>query len=440
MNVFAAGWFFIYAINCLIEPSLVINFFVFTFWLVTVVYLFKKQVQLSFFNFMVIFAYTTTGLSCLVAELGSYYAETRTVSFLTGATSRNLSLSFFLLYGVYLGFSFIKNYLPTTYPRIQTLNSLVSRLMPVLAIVIIACLLYINFKYGSPNDYNVDRFYYWANIAPAWGDYLKFNLVQISFILGMVYAANHARWVLVVFILSLIAQVLVGEKFTGVFSAIVFFITPYFVIHSQKFKILSAKNIFISVVVIIVFSAIIYSSYAAIVGKGNAAESFVSRIILQSQMWWTVDNISDGMKPFSEIMYSFFGTAEEERYKGIFYLMSHITSPAVFEGYYNKGINFTMASPVNLIYFFGYALSILIAIPIGFFCGVMYGMFRIAVMNYDYWIILLFIKIHYTIVRILTMGEMYAFTDVKFMMLCLVAVLYSLFVCLMKRREKNYAL
>lgn len=288
------------------------------------------------------------------------------------------------------------------------------------------------------NDYNVDRFYYWANIAPAWGDYLKFNLVQISFIMGMIYATKPTRWILGIFIMGLIAQILVGEKFTGVFSAIVFFITPYFIIHSQKFKILSIKNIFISVIVISVFSSVIYSSYAAIVGEENAAKSFISRIILQSQMWWTVDNISNGMKSFSEIMYSFFGTAEEERYKGIFYLMSHITSPAVFEGYYDKKINFTMASPVNLIYFFGYGLSVLVAIPIGVFCGVMYGVFRIAVINCDYWIILLLVKIHYTIVRILTMGEMYAFMDAKFMSLCFVAILYSLFVCLMKRREKNY--
>lgn len=99
-----------------------------------------------------------------------------------------------------------------------------------------------------------------------------------------------------------------------------------------------------------------------------------------------------------------------------------------------------MASPVNFIYFFGYPLSLLVALPVGFICGVLYGMFRIAVMNYDYWIILLFIKIHYTIVRILTMGETYALTDPKFIILCFIALVYTLFVCLMKRREKVYAI
>jgi len=440
MNVLAIIWFIVYVFNSLAPPSLTLNVFSYILWLVTTVYLFKKQVQLSFFNFMVIFAYTTTGLSCMVAEYGSFFVETQTQSFLTGATSRNLSLSFFLLYGVYGGFSFIKSYLPTTYPKITLLNKIVGGFVPLLAVFLIAGLFYLNLRYGSPNDYNVDRFYYWTNIAPAWGDYLKFNLVQISFLLGMLYAARPFKWLPFIFILSLIAQYLVGEKFTGIFSAIVFFITPYFVIHSDKFKILSIRNIFICTIVICLFSIVIYSSYAAIVGQRNATESFVSRIILQSQMWWAVDNISSDSKSIAEIVYSFFGTASEDRYKGIFYLMSHITPPNIFEGYYDKGINFTMASPVNFIYFFGYNISLLIVIPVGFFCGIMYGIFRIAVINYDYWIILLFVKIHYTIVRILTMGESYAFTDPKFLLLCFIAFLYSLFVCLMKRREKIYAL
>ncbi len=157
-------------------------------------------------------------------------------------------------------------------------------------------------------------------------------------------------------------------------------------------------------------------------------------------MWWTVDSISDGMKPLSEIIKSFLGLSTEERDKGIFYLMSQITPLNIFEGYYEKKINFTMASPVNIIYFFGYGFSLFIAIPIGFLCGIMLGIFRIAVINSDYWIVLLFVKIQYTIVRIFTMGEMYAFSEPKFLILCLLALSYALFVCLMKRSEKKYAL
>lgn len=440
MNVLAIVWFLVYAINSLFPASLVFNIFSYLLWLVTVVYLFRMKVQFTFFNFMAIFAYTTTGLSCLIAEFGSYFVETQTISYLTGATSRNLSLCFFLLYSSYAGFSLVKRLLPTTYPQIISLNRLVYSFIPFLSSALIIGLFYISIRYGSPNDYNVDRFYYWANIAPSWGDYLKFNLVQLSFLLGMMYAARPYKWLLVMFVLGLIAQILVGEKFTGVFSAIVFFNTPYFIIHSSKFNVFSTKNIVITLVITFIFSIAIYNSYAAIVGQKNATESFLSRIILQSQMWWAVDNISGEIKDYSELIRSFFGTASEDRYRGIFYLMSQITPPNIFEGYYEKGINFTMASPVNFIYFFGYPLSLLVALPVGFICGVLYGMFRIAVMNYDYWIILLFIKIHYTIVRILTMGETYALTDPKFIILCFIALVYTLFVCLMKRREKVYAI
>lgn len=440
MNVLAIAWFLVYVINNVFSASLIINLFAYILWLITIIHLFRKEVQLSFFNFMAIFAYTTTGLSCLFAEFGSYFVETQTVSFLTGATSRNLSLCFFLLYGCYVGFRLIKRFIPTSYPQLASLNRVISVFVPLLAVLLIAGLFYINLKYGSPNDYNVDRFYYWTNIAPAWGDYLKFNLVQVSFLLGMMYAARPYKWLLGIFVLGLMAQVSVGEKFTGLFSAIIFFTSPYFIIHSDRFKIFSTRNVVISLLIVVLFAVVIYSSYAAIVGQKNATESFLSRIILQSQMWWAVDHISGDVKSYSEIVYSFFGVADEDRYKGIFYLMSHITPSNIFEGYYDKGINFTMASPVNFIYFFGYGLSLLVVLPVGFFCGIMYGMFRIAVLNYDYWIILLFIKIHYTIVRNFTMGEAYAFTDPKFLTLCFLALLYTLFVCLMKRRERIYAL
>ncbi|AGB77600.1 hypothetical protein D782_1592 [Enterobacteriaceae bacterium strain FGI 57] len=440
MNVIAIFWFVVYVLNFIAPSTQVLNLFSYFLWMATVVYFFKKEVQFSFLNFMVIFAYTTTGLSCLFAEFGSYYVETQTISFLTGATARNLSLGYFLLYGSFLGFSFIRKYLPETYPRITILNTVISKLTPLFAIALILGLFFISIKYGSPNDYNVDRFYYWTNIAPSWGDYLKFNLVQISFILGMLYSVNSNKIIMGLFALGLISQVLVGEKFTGIFTSIIFFITPYFIIHHNKFRFLSAKNIFLSVVVVSIFCLVIYSSYAALVGEKNASESFMSRIILQSQMWWTVDSISDGMKPLSEIIKSFLGLSTEERDKGIFYLMSQITPLNIFEGYYEKKINFTMASPVNIIYFFGYGFSLFIAIPIGFLCGIMLGIFRIAVINSDYWIVLLFVKIQYTIVRIFTMGEMYAFSEPKFLILCLLALSYALFVCLMKRSEKKYAL
>ncbi|STQ10745.1 Uncharacterised protein [Enterobacter cloacae] len=83
----------------------------------------------------------------------------------------------------------------------------------------------------------------------------------------MMYAARPYKWLLVMFVLGLIAQILVGEKFTGVFSAIVFFITPYFIIHSSKFNVFSTKNIVITLVITFIFSIAIYNSYAAIVGQ-----------------------------------------------------------------------------------------------------------------------------------------------------------------------------
>lgn len=439
MAILAFVWFLIYIINIIFEPMMVLNVISLLLWFVTVLYLFKTQTQFSFFNFMVLFGYTTTGLSCIIAEFGSYYVETQWVSYLSGATSKNLSLCFFLIYGALLGFKCIKNFIPEKYPTVDVLNVVVVRLIPVISVFVILSLLYIYSRFGSPNDYNVDRFYYWSHIAPSWGDYLKFNLVQLSFILGMIYSMRRNIIILSIFLIGLVAQVLVGEKFTGIFSSLVFFFTPYFIVHYYKFKIFSIKNIILTASVVLVFGFIIYTSYAAIVGQRNAADSFISRIILQSQMWWAVDHVSDGIKSSSEIFQSFFGMSDDEGQKGIFYLMSQITPASIFNGYYEKKINFTMASPVNFIYFFGYALSFIVVIPIGFVCGILYGFFRSAVLNYDFWIVLVFIKIHYTIVRIFTMGEMHAFTDVKFLMLCAISFLYAMFICFIKQREKRYA-
>lgn len=438
MHILFFMWTIIYSFNVVSEPSYVLNVISYFLWILTIVVLFKKDVQLSVLIFFVSFSYVTTGLSCIFAETGSFYRESGWDSYLTGAVSKNLSLCFFLYYFIYITYQYTKNIFPKEYPVIPVLNKCIKFFCVFFSCVIILSLFMIFIKYGSPNDYNVDRFYYWENIAPAWGDYLKFNFVQMCFILGLIYSKSNNKLILAILTAGIIAQVCVGEKFTGIFSSLIFFFTPYFVVENKRIKILSVKSLFCLSIILGVFLLIIISSYSSIVGGSEAYESLLSRVILQSQMWWAVDHVStNNIHSMKELISSFFGMAREDDKIGIFYLMTKITTPYVFNWYYEQKINFTMASPVNFIYFFGYTLSPLFIAPLGVYCGLMYSIMRRAILRCDYFILLVFIKILYSIVRILTMGEMQAFTDVKFIFLNFIVIIYMSFMCLSLRNRKH---
>jgi len=275
----------------------------------------------------------------------------------------------------------------------------------------------VHLKYGHPNDYGVDRYYYWANIAPKWAEYVKFLLSQFTVFIGLAYGLSRKKRYILLFVISLLAQFSVGDKFSGMLYATMTFIIPVVILLRINIGklIFSTRFIFMSVIFLAAMMSASYLSYVAISGAGSGIDRLVDRVVLQGQMWWALDNSSDlNSKGMGEILKNFIGIGNGDEFStGIFYLMSIISPPSIFQWFADKGITMTMGSPVNLIYFFGYPLSVLPAMILGIIVGFGYHIFYRAIVISDVILIFFGVKIMDSIFRAVTMGEIFYLFSLK---------------------------
>ncbi len=179
--------------------------------------------------------------------------------------------------------------------------------------------------------------------------------------------------------------------------------------------IFSTRFLFISVIFVTAMMSASYLSYVAISGAGNGIDRVVDRIVLQGQMWWALDNSSNmSSKGLGEIMSNFIGIGNSDEFStGIFYLMSIISPPSIFQWFADKGITMTMGSPVNLIYFFGFPLSVVPAAILGIIVGAGYHIFYRAILISDVILVFFGVKIMDSIFRAVTMGEIFYLFSLK---------------------------
>ncbi|UHM89925.1 DUF6418 domain-containing protein [Rahnella victoriana] len=232
-------------------------------------------------------------------------------------------------------------------------------------------------------------------------------------------------------------QSLVGEKFSGLFISTLYFIIPILLFSRKSvfhFLFRFKKTIIFSSFIVFL---LILSSYASIrsAGTSDALDALSTRILLQGQMWWAVDSVSDlgNLKNLAIIIHHYFGFGTEYEGQGMYYLMQQISPPEVFERYKNAGITFTMASPVNNIYFFGYYLSVIPVSIIGIFCGLSFWMLYRSFVVKDYILLFVAMKFYFMMFRVATMGD----TGYLYSYKTVVYLLVIIFYCLMSGFKKR---
>lgn len=411
-------WIVIFLITIIIpNGSQVLNGATILLWCVTALYIFRKQSSFGIISLSMIISYTATSIICAYAETGVFFSEAGIISYPTGATYRNLSLCAVILIFSYLSFSAFKR---TKYLTASLSSSLNKHILTLVSLLSISCsfiLIGINLKYGHPNDYNADRFFYWANVAPKWGEYINFLSTQLAIFLGLAYAIRNKKMYIAIFLLSLTSQYLVGEKFTGIYASSIMFIIPVFVMRNIDLSkiALKPKTIIIASALFAVLVLIMLMSYNSI-SRGTGGDSLlVNRVVLQSQMWWTVDNISHNGNALGNISTNLLGFGVDKHNTGIFYLMKQVARPDVYEWFVEKGINWTMAGPVNLIYFFGYGMAILPAAILGAIFGFSSFILYRAIMLKDVILVFLSIKLFNAVWQSMMMGNLYFLFTYKIM-------------------------
>lgn len=429
MSKIAFCWFLVYLIALLFpNGSLLLNVLSLALWLFTSLYIIYNYKLYSYYSFIFIWAFTFAGICCFVIEFGTYLPETQVMTHFTGATTRNLALCFFFVYSSLYVFQSLEktNLMDARLPR--SLNVFIKYIFVVSFLASAFSLIYIYIKFGSPSDYNVDRFYYWENIAPGWGEYVRFILSQLSIFMGMFYIIDKKNKYIYIFIFGLLSQVLVGEKFSGLFISLLLFCIPVFVATGANLAALAYRYKKILIIIAFAFPILILTSYTAISGSSSAVTAMSIRLLLQGQMWWGVDSISSiyETRSLDIIVSKYLGYGSEYVNQGMYFLMEKISPSSVFEQYSEAGVTFTMAAPVNNIYFFGFALSILPTVFIGMLSGVAFWFLYRTIVIQDYLLLLISMKFYFLTIRVATMGDVGYLFSLKTVAYLFIIVLYIL--------------
>jgi hypothetical protein len=398
-------------------------------WVLTCVTQMKRDSDFGVMSLLFYFSFTMTAIISAYADTGVWLSEVKYYSYETGSTARIISLVAVVFISAFYSFSMLSRVRFIAASMSNLVSSTLMSVVHLIAVAMILVLLYTRMRYGSPNEFGVDRFYYWNNIAPSWAEYCKFTLEQMSLLIGLLYAVKKNRYYLLLFMASIVSQFLVGEKFTGLYISILLFIIPGFIYRRYRIWtiIKSARFIAISFCAIGTLIVTALLSYVAMAGSESAMSLFIGRVVLQSQMWWALDNASSGsMVSFHEIWQSLLGFGANDEQTGIRYLMGIIAPYYVYQWFLERGITFTMGSPVNLIYFFGYPLAALPAAALGVVLGFSFKMLRDSIVVKDVILTFLAVKFFYTMIRVVTMGDVFQLTTPKVMVYVVAFIGYSI--------------
>ena len=249
------------------------------------------------------------------------------------------------------------------------------------AYIIIILTLFISiYVFGSPLLQKIDRFVYWTNHPYPIIMSVKTKLTILSFMSGLLIANRYTRMRCIHYaamLLVVILNVLLGEKFSGIYSSIVLYLMPIAVTNSNHFydKLVSLKNISITIVIMLMLSSLIFYQYSKIYGGAGAVLEIVgSRVFgLQGHVWWGVDDNVNRTKGNYNINYDIlFGKSKLDENAGMYSLMYAVSPRVIVDNYIEKNARFTMANPAIGLYALGpYGLivyQIVTGALFGYFC------------------------------------------------------------------------
>lgn len=428
------GAFFIWALAILGLTSWFNNILFVIIWFLILVYSVKSNKRAVVLNIFMIYSMAMGVVCCLFVESGAYLSEIRVYGSVTGAVIRvGFTALVFILSTVWLTTLLDRYFQPVKVMDLKV-NSVANFVIQTVMLFFVIGLFYLYDTYGTPNSNGVDRFYYWGNIAPEWGRYLQFLMLQISFLLGVKYASDKKIKYLMLLVISILMQIVGGEKFTGPALSIMFFVIPllYYIRGDLISLLFRLRVLLLFSIVLFVLMLSSYLSYVKIYGDASVGLRYlVERIALQAQVWWAVDKIALSVNyelSLEWLLHNAFGydSGSGNDVFGMYYLMQQIAPSDVFNRFVNNGVRFTMGAPVNYNYFFGNVLGPIVAALFGVLAAFGAWLIRNAIVTKDLLFGFVVIKYYYFIIQICVMSDWYYFINAKFWVFTLFIVFYSL--------------
>lgn len=409
--------------------SYFLNIISILFFLCYVLFLLKNDSDFSVIILFFVWSFAITSIICCVAEFGGYFTEVQENSYLTGATARNIVLTFFTIFFSRMSFSFFIRALPSI--QIKTgLYQLPNKIIEIIYLTIIVILFFIWLKYGHPNDYGMDRFNYWSGVAPSWGKWIQNISVLFMIYLGSMYAYTKRNYYLIIVVIGNIVYYLVGEKFTIFMQSFFFFIIPVLLLNSDRLIkiVFNKKSLLLILILLIILSITIYSSYFYISAGDSelATTRFLSRILLQAQMWWRIDLLAQNKDiiELDTIITGFIGIGADATETGMYFFMKQVVSTGLYNMMVEQGITFTMLYPANLIYFFSFPMAILVTAIIGFYVGFLFSVIYKLVCSKSSFMLLIAAVLYQNVSSIILMGQTFHLFSIRNIIAIMIIVFY----------------
>ncbi|AWL30329.1 hypothetical protein DJ533_18090 [Acinetobacter defluvii] len=340
-------------------------------FLSTLFFVYKTIPELVYISGYMLMAITTTLIISIFLEYGIFLIEIGQQSYAINLPSKALIQVLMFFLGMTFSYIFFKKSTLRVLDLSNISNYLINKALIAIILIFISILLLIAVRYGVPFQYGIHRNDYWAFYAPSWGGVLVYLLIQLNFVLGLLYSQEKNKVYIFLYLAVIACIILMGERMTGLVYSVFFFFLP-FLVNKLKFKVKISfhKKILISFLVVSLLSFTLYKNFSNVDVNSDPKESILMRASLQPQMWWGLDLLSNNSpKDLDLVVKKYLGIGESDRESGTYYLMDQVSSKSLVDARFETQSKFTMSGFFNHVYYFGYWLGALLNFLWGAFFG-----------------------------------------------------------------------
>lgn len=402
------------------------------------VFFFLKAYKKNKISFFLLIQFFIGALWCVASlyyiELGNYISEQKRYGENIGALVRYTVYTSLFLFFAYITLNIVvKHKLSSSFSMIRH-----ERFFDIATksffVFIVGMSLLIMSIYGVPLLKGMARFQFYKMIEPF--DKIIFLMPICAFFLGIKKALDSANFSICALFILVAILVLFSDKFSGIFSVMVYYIIGFYVTKNILVRNISLGFnkkillIYFPISFCFLLSTVIFGFLFL---QGADASDIIDRVLsralgLQAHVWYGIDEqLSRGyLSPNAEIF--FLQNKEPEQPAGLIYLMYQVADYDFVRSFREAGIRFTNGYPAIVLISFGYTFSFFILAFLGVLLGyILYYLFLKVYYLQPIRLLVSLILYNNIIVNIFIMGEVY-YIYKPLLFLCLFFILFDIFI------------
>ena len=383
--------------------------------------------------YLFLFGQVGSIIGCCIIENKAFISEQMRYGYATGATLRLVfySIIFVTALSVLLTYFLKKERLQSR--LLAPIQRWERVFVNIFTAVIASCLVFVVIRYGTPLSMGMDRFKFWADVAPV-GKKFSGLAIQAAFLNGVLYARTSAgmkkKGYLLNLLILLFLQVLQGVKFSGLqLSGFLFFFPSLLSMTNNNNLVVILKKYFVYVMLFCGALFLIIMMQYKYLYRNNPLELMGSRVVQQGHVWWGTDCITQrfGGLPPSSILHELNPLMRVNGESlGLEALMWAVSPRQIVEVFLRKNVYFSMGYPAIIIYYLGYASSTVVQILAAWIVSLMTITLLKASIFKNAFIALIAARLYLVIIDIFLMGNIYLLVDYRVIIYTSILCIYAI--------------